>query len=98
MRPGCTGPDSSLPGEGSADREFDMSVTFITGASSGIGRSLARRLAARGEVMALAARREDLLDSLAREIEDAGGKVVLIPLVPDRSTSNLVERIRNEES
>ena len=31
-------------------------------------------------------------------IEEAGGKVVLIPLVPDRSTSNLVERIRSEDS
>jgi D-beta-D-heptose 7-phosphate kinase/D-beta-D-heptose 1-phosphate adenosyltransferase len=31
-------------------------------------------------------------------IEEAGGEVVLIPLIPDRSTSNLVERIRNEES
>ena len=30
-------------------------------------------------------------------IEQDGGKVVLIPLVPDRSTSNLVERIRSED-
>ena len=55
-----------------------MAVTFITGASSGIGLSLARRLAAGGDVMALAARREDLLDALAREIEDAGGKALAI--------------------
>ncbi len=32
------------------------------------------------------------------KIEESGGEVVLIPLVPDRSTSNLVERIRNEDS
>lgn len=31
-------------------------------------------------------------------IEQDGGKVVLIPLVPDRSTSDLVERIRSEEN
>ena len=31
-------------------------------------------------------------------IEKDGGKVVLIPLVPDRSTTDLVERIRSEES
>ena len=31
-------------------------------------------------------------------IEQDGGKVVLIPLVPDRSTSDLVERIRSEDS
>ena len=31
-------------------------------------------------------------------IEQNGGKVVLIPLIPDRSTSDLVERIRSEDS
>jgi D-beta-D-heptose 7-phosphate kinase/D-beta-D-heptose 1-phosphate adenosyltransferase len=31
-------------------------------------------------------------------IEQDGGKVVLIPLIPDRSTSDLVERIRSEDS
>jgi len=31
-------------------------------------------------------------------IEKEGGKVVLIPLIPDRSTSDLVERIRAEDS
>jgi D-beta-D-heptose 7-phosphate kinase/D-beta-D-heptose 1-phosphate adenosyltransferase len=33
-----------------------------------------------------------------RRIEQDGGKVVLIPLVPDRSTTDLVERIRSEDS
>ena len=37
--------------------------------------------------MALAARREDLLDSLAREIEDAGGKALAVPCdVTDRGS------------
>ena len=31
-------------------------------------------------------------------IEGAGGRVVLIPLVPDRSTTDLLERIRSEDS
>ena len=56
-----------------------MGVTLITGASSGIGRSLARRLAARGDAMALLARRGDLLDSLAAEIEQAGGRALALP-------------------
>ncbi len=46
---------------------------LLTGASSGIGRELARELAARGAVLALAARREPLLESLAQEIEASGG-------------------------
>ena len=51
-----------------------MVLTVITGASSGIGRSLARRLAARGETVVALARRRDLLESLVAEIEQAGGK------------------------
>jgi NAD(P)-dependent dehydrogenase (short-subunit alcohol dehydrogenase family) len=51
-----------------------MVVTVITGASSGIGRSLARRLAARGETVVALARRKELLDSLVDEIERDGGR------------------------
>lgn len=62
-----------------------MGVTLLTGASSGIGRSLARRLAARGEAMALIARRGELLDSLVVEIEQAGGRALALPCdVTDR--------------
>jgi short-subunit dehydrogenase len=49
-----------------------MTVTLLTGASSGIGRSLARRLAAGGDPVALLARREPLLQTLVQEIEAAG--------------------------
>ncbi|GAB3680093.1 SDR family NAD(P)-dependent oxidoreductase [Salinisphaera aquimarina] len=62
-----------------------MGVTLLTGASSGIGRSLARRLAAGGEAMALVARRDELLASLVMEIEAAGGKALALPCdVTDR--------------
>lgn len=50
-----------------------MTVTFITGASSGIGRSVAKRLAAEGDMVAVIARRKILLDSLVSEIERVGG-------------------------
>ncbi len=56
-----------------------MGVTFVTGASSGIGRSLARRLAAGGDVVAVVARRAALLDSLVAEIEGAGHRALAIP-------------------
>lgn len=49
-------------------------VVVITGASSGIGETAARHLAARGASVALGARRKDRLEALAREIRDAGGR------------------------
>ncbi len=52
-----------------------VGVTFITGASSGIGRSLARRLASHDAVAAVA-RRKDLLDTLVAEIEAVGGRAI----------------------
>jgi short-subunit dehydrogenase len=45
---------------------------LLTGASSGVGRALAKRLADRGARLAIAARREDLLEGLADEVEGAG--------------------------
>lgn len=46
---------------------------LLTGASSGIGRELAKQLAARGARLAVVARRRPQLESLAQEIEAAGG-------------------------
>jgi short-subunit dehydrogenase len=53
-------------------------VTLVTGASSGIGRSLARRLAAHGDPVAVLARRRELLDTLVEEIEKAGGRATAV--------------------
>jgi short-subunit dehydrogenase len=48
------------------------SRVLLTGASSGIGRELARALAARGAMLAISARRRSLLETLAEEITAAG--------------------------
>lgn len=52
---------------------------MITGASSGIGRGLALELAKRGAKVGLVARRADLLEEIAREIEANGGQALPLP-------------------
>lgn len=64
-----------------------MTVTVVTGASSGIGRSLARRLAAVGDPVAVLARRAQLLETLVAEIAAAGGRALALPCdVTDRES------------
>ncbi|HKQ68490.1 MAG TPA: SDR family NAD(P)-dependent oxidoreductase, partial [Polyangiaceae bacterium] len=55
-------------------------TAFVTGASSGIGRELARRLARHGTWVGIAARRSDELERLEREIAQAGGRARIYPL------------------
>ena len=56
-------------------------VVVITGASSGIGRATALRLARDGATLVVSARRGDRLQTLAAEIEAAGGHA--LPVVAD---------------
>lgn len=60
-------------------------VALVTGASSGIGEATALQLAADGATVAIAARREERLDELARKIRDAGAHaLVVVADVSDR--------------
>lgn len=53
---------------------FNNHVVWITGASSGLGKYMALEFAREGAILALSARRIDLLEELAAEIKSAGGK------------------------
>jgi len=55
-------------------------VALITGASQGIGRACALRLAASGATVAVAARNLEKLTELVQQIEASGGKAFAFPV------------------
>src|SRR5262249_4250935 len=55
-------------------------VALVTGASQGIGRGCALRLAKEGASVAVAARNQEKLNELVNEITAAGGKAAAFPL------------------
>ncbi len=59
-------------------RDIQSSRAIVTGASSGIGRAIAKEIATHGGKVVCMARREDRLQSLAKEIEAAGGSVITV--------------------
>jgi NAD(P)-dependent dehydrogenase (short-subunit alcohol dehydrogenase family) len=68
---------------------FDVrgKVALVTGASSGLGENFARKLAAAGATVVVAARRMDRLQALAAEIAGDGGKAHAVQLdVTDRAS------------
>ena len=64
---------------------LDGKLALITGASQGIGRAIARKYAAQGARVVLAARSKDKLDALAQEIRDGGGDALAFSLDVARS-------------
>jgi 3-oxoacyl-[acyl-carrier protein] reductase len=55
-------------------------VALVTGASQGIGRACALKLASAGAAVAVAARNQEKLNELVNEITAAGGKAAAFPL------------------
>ncbi|MGH0035396.1 MAG: SDR family NAD(P)-dependent oxidoreductase [Myxococcota bacterium] len=83
---------------GSCDGRFAL----VTGASRGIGRALAKRLASEGAAVALSASRRGAhgelagtLDEAVAEIQDSGGRAVGVPanLVSEEERADLVARV-----
>lgn len=82
------------------DLELTGKTALVTGASRGIGRAIALGLAREGAQVAVAARRKNLLDELATEIECAGGKLPVViesdlynPETPERLAASATQRL-----
>jgi short-subunit dehydrogenase len=71
-------------------------TAFITGASGGIGRALALHLGRAGLEVALAARRAEALEDLAREIRTDGGSARVYPL-DVTNTADTVATVRRAD-
>src|SRR4051812_37654325 len=73
-------------------------VALITGASSGFGNHFAKVLAREGAKVGLAARRGDVLQSLAQQIRSAGGvaAVAQLDVADAASIPNAVASIERE--
>src|SRR4051812_25757336 len=67
-----------------------MRVVAITGASAGIGRATALRLARDGDALAICARRSDQLQAAAADIGAAGGQA--LPIVADVARASDMDR------
>ena len=70
-------------------------VVMVTGASAGVGRSVAHRFAAEGFGVVAVARRAELLDTLASEIESEHG-VSVTPVCVDLTEPGAAERVYDE--
>jgi short-subunit dehydrogenase len=64
-------------------------IALVTGASSGIGRALARQLAAAGASLILTSRRQSVLEEVASEIAPAEA----VPIAADLRDPQAVERL-----
>ena len=75
-------------------RKASEQVVVVTGASSGIGRAIARAFGARGAKVGLVARTREALEHCAEEIRRAGGDALVLPL--DVADAEAVERAADE--
>lgn len=81
----------------SAAHDSAQPAIVVTGASSGIGRELARVAARDGSVFLLVARSDKSLGSLAEELAQTGAIAHVLPLdLADRNAAEMIERALSE--
>jgi 3-oxoacyl-[acyl-carrier protein] reductase len=79
------------------DLQLKGKTALVTGASMGIGRAIAKGLAAEGVALFIAARRRDLLEGLAKEIVAEGGQapgIIEIDILQEEAPKRLADAAR----
>ncbi|MER9894804.1 SDR family NAD(P)-dependent oxidoreductase [Mesorhizobium sp. M0119] len=73
-------------------------IALVTGASSGIGEATALALAAEGATLAIAARRAERLDDLARRIRETGSATlpIAVDVTDEMQATAMVKRVQQE--
>jgi NAD(P)-dependent dehydrogenase (short-subunit alcohol dehydrogenase family) len=76
------------------ERPLQGRVAIVTGAGRGIGRAIATTFASAGASVALASRTQPELERLAAEIDEAGGRAIVVPtdVADDAAVDQLVDR------
>src|SRR6266446_591333 len=83
-----------------AKPKLEGRIALITGASRGIGRAIAQGFAAEGAAIAVTARSEAELQSLAAQVAQTGGRALVIPAdlsdaaAPARVVGQVLDRFR----
>jgi short-subunit dehydrogenase len=74
---------------------LEHQIVIVTGASSGIGEATVRRLVRGGAKVAIAARRQERLDALARELDPTGANVLAVAgdITSDPDRRKLVDAV-----
>jgi NAD(P)-dependent dehydrogenase (short-subunit alcohol dehydrogenase family) len=73
-------------------------VALVTGASQGIGRAIATRLAEEGMAIVALARNQERLQNLSREIESRGGRCLVYPAdssLPETAVEAVAATMKN---
>src|SRR6476659_7165309 len=70
--------------------QVDDKRVLLTGATGGLGRAIAKALAARGAQLVLSSRKREELETLARELPGDGHAVIVSDLAEEGAAERLV--------
>src|SRR6266566_9299450 len=78
--------------------ELDGKVAVLSGVGPGLGREVALLFAEEGAVVVLAARSADVLDGVAKEVADGGGRAICVTtdITDGEQCTRLLETAVNE--